>query len=242
MVSRYTLLSTSFEKTSMGNNYYKMVDLTSLYFDVPIVTRSYFSLCIVTTGLCALDMVSRYTLHFSVKLIFYEWQFWRLLTTFTYFGGSFGLEFFFHLFFLIQYSADLERTAYTGRSGAYAYLIIFAVVCLLVMAPQVNVPFLGESLVYVFVYVWGRLNKHVRLSFFGLVNFRAPQLVWMLMLLSYLLEKRFAHHLLGIVVGHLYYYLAFVYPSMTGVMLLKTPSWLLGDDESPDAVTLDNFH
>jgi len=217
-----------------------MADLTSLYSHLPIVTRSYLSVCILTTVLCVLDFVDTYTLYFSVKLIFSDWQFWRLLTTFTYFGDSFGLELFFHLFFLVNYSAALELT-FTGRSGAYIYLFIFAAVCLWILGSLMKVPFLGESLVYVIVYVWGRLNKHVRLSILGIINFRAPQLVWLLTLLSYSFKEGIKQHILGIVVGHLYYHLAFVYPSMTGVMLLKTPSWLLCGDELEGPITLDNF-
>jgi len=218
-----------------------MVDLVSFYFDIPVITRSYFSLCVLTTGLCVLEVINPFTLYYSVKMIFYEWQIWRLLTTFLYFGDSFGLDFVFQMFFLIQYSKDLEKTAFTGRSGGYAYMMIFGIGCLLLLAPLLNTPFLGESLTNMVVYVWGRLNKHVRLSFFGIVDFTAPKLVWMLLAFSYCFDKDVTYNLLGIIVGHLYYFLAFVYPSMTGVKLLKTPSWLLGDDETADAIPLDNF-
>merc|ERR1719285_759410 len=141
----------------------------------------------------------------------------------------------------MRYSSHLEQTAFTGRSGAYIYMYLFGVCSLLILATYLNDPFFGTSLTFMVVYVWGRLNKHLRLSLFGLIRFQAPTLVWMLLGLACFLRRGVTDHLLGICVGHLYYFLAFVYPEMTGVMLLKTPRWLLQDDELPDAVSLDNF-
>ncbi len=66
------------------------------------------------------------------------------------------------------------------------------------------------------VYVWGRRNCHVQMSLLGLFTFRAPYLPWVLLCTSMLLN----HHmtmsadLLGMGVGHIYYFLAFVYPKV----------------------------
>jgi hypothetical protein len=45
-------------------------------------------------------------------------------------------------------------------------------------------PFLGSSLAFMMVYVWGRRNQHVRMSFLGLFQFRAPYLPWVLLAFS----------------------------------------------------------
>lgn len=57
------------------------------------------------------------------------------------------------------------------------------------------------------VYVWGRRNEHVRMSFLGLFPFTAPYLPWVLFSFSILLGNSATTDLIGIIVGHMYYFL-----------------------------------
>jgi len=75
------------------------------------------------------------------------------------------------------------------------------------------------------VYLWSRRNESVSLSFLGLVNFSAPFLPWLLLLFTVLFGASATVDLLGIAVGHVYYFLSDVYPSLTGCRLLETPRW-----------------
>jgi Derlin-2/3 len=77
------------------------------------------------------------------------------------------------------------------------------------------------------VYVWGRRNMHVNMSFLGLFNFTAPFLPWVLLLFSVMLGSSPVVDLLGIGAGHVYFFLTDVYPQISGRRLLKTPSILL---------------
>eukprot|EP00640_Fibrocapsa_japonica_P007815 CAMPEP_0113938646 /NCGR_PEP_ID=MMETSP1339-20121228/5070_1 /TAXON_ID=94617 /ORGANISM="Fibrocapsa japonica" /LENGTH=150 /DNA_ID=CAMNT_0000941863 /DNA_START=378 /DNA_END=830 /DNA_ORIENTATION=+ /assembly_acc=CAM_ASM_000762 len=99
-------------------------------------------------------------------------------------------------------------------------------------APFVSVLFLGSSLTFMMVYVWGRLNQHVRMSFLGLFPFTAPYLPWVLLLFSVLLGHSPAVDVIGIVVGHLYYFFEFVFPEVARIRrwrvkrVLAAPSFL----------------
>ena len=74
------------------------------------------------------------------------------------------------------------------------------------------------------VYVWARRNPHVRMNFFGLLTFNAPYLPWVLLGFSLLLGNSIAVDLLGMAVGHFYYFLEDVFPNQRGGMrLLTTP-------------------
>lgn len=75
------------------------------------------------------------------------------------------------------------------------------------VAPFVNIHFLGSSLTFMMVYVWGRRNEHVRMSFLGLFPFTAPYLPWVLFSFSILLGNSATTDLIGIIVGHMYYFL-----------------------------------
>ncbi len=71
----------------------------------------------------------------------------------------------------------------------------------------VSLVFLGQAFTIMLVYVWSRRNPYVRMNFFGLLNFQAPFLPWVLMGFSLLLGNSIIVDLLGIAVGHIYFFL-----------------------------------
>eukprot|EP00514_Thraustochytrium_sp_LLF1b_P004219 CAMPEP_0184525380 /NCGR_PEP_ID=MMETSP0198_2-20121128/10065_1 /TAXON_ID=1112570 /ORGANISM="Thraustochytrium sp., Strain LLF1b" /LENGTH=252 /DNA_ID=CAMNT_0026916831 /DNA_START=502 /DNA_END=1260 /DNA_ORIENTATION=+ len=75
-------------------------------------------------------------------------------------------------------------------------------------------PFFGFSLTFMMVYVWGRRNEHAMMSFFGVFTFRAPYLPWVLLLFSLVLGSSATVDLIGIIVGHIYFYLDDIYPDV----------------------------
>ncbi|KAF6277800.1 derlin 3 [Rhinolophus ferrumequinum] len=87
--------------------------------------------------------------------------------------------------------------------------------------------FLGQALTAMLVYVWSRRSPQMRVNFFGLLTFQAPFLPWALMGFSMLLGNSILVDLLGIAVGHIYYFLEDVFPNQPGgKRLLLTPSFL----------------
>lgn len=94
----------------------------------------------------------------------------------------------------------------------------------------VNLVFLGQAFTIMLVYIWSRRNPYVRMNFFGLLIFQAPFLPWVLMGFSLLLGNSIIVDLLGIAVGHIYFFLEDVFPNQPGGgRLLRTPSvlWVL---------------
>jgi Derlin-2/3 len=200
-----------------------MSSIEEIYRSIPPVTRTYVTLAVLTTLGCALEVVSPLKLYLSWTRI--PVQPWRLLTNFTFFGPSISLDFIFHVFFLARYSRLLEETTFRGRSADYAWFLLVCGTLLTLTAPFVNVLFMGPSLTFAMVYLWSRRNESVSLSFLGLVNFSAPFLPWLLLLFTVLFGASATVDLLGIAVGHVYYFLSDVYPSLTGCRLLETPRW-----------------
>ena len=129
------------------------------------------------------------------------------------------------------------------------------------MGPWVNVFFLGSAQTFMLVYIWGRRNPQVRMNILGLFTFScvvggfflraacpptvarggcsprgpgrsAEWLPWVLIGLSMLLNNNTVADLMGIAVGHVYYFLDDVYPKpralggLGGHRVLATPAWL----------------
>lgn len=72
---------------------------------------------------------------------------------------------------------------------------------------------------FMMVYIWGRSpeNSQTRMNLLGLFVFRAPYLAWVLLLFSVVLGNPVETDLLGIIPGHIYYFLEFVYPKVADI-------------------------
>jgi Derlin-2/3 len=64
------------------------------------------------------------------------------------------------------------------------------------------------------------------MNFLELFTFKAPYLPWVILGFGYLLGQSPIFDLLGIVCGHIYYFLEDVYPQTSGRRILKTPGIL----------------
>ena len=150
-----------------------------------------------------------------------------------------------------RYSRLLEESS--GRSPAhYTWLLAYASTMLLFLAPWFSMPFLGHALSSVLVYIWSRRNPETRLSFLGLVVFKAPFLPWVLIGFSLLMHGNVPKdEICGIVIGHskfkgynvrgyitndllVYYFFNDVYPPMNNnARPLDPPLWWQRIFETP---------
>eukprot|EP00899_Mesostigma_viride_P007631 jgi/Mesvir1/1686/Mv21148-RA.1 len=190
--------------------------LEEWYKQMPVITRSYLTLSFLTTAGCALELISPFSIYFNRSLIFSKLQLWRLFTNFFFFGNL-GLDFLFHMFFLVRYCKLLEEGSFRGRTADFFYMLLFGGTLLTAVTaiPNINIQFLGSSLTFMMVYVWGRRNPNVQMSFLGLFNFSAPYLPWVLLVFSFMVGGSSLVDLLGMGVGHIYYFLEDVYPFLS---------------------------
>ena len=148
------------------------------------------------------------------------------MTCFCFYGGI-GFNFFFNLLFTYRYCRHLEEGSFRGRTADFLFMFIFGSISMIIIALFVNIVFLGSALTIMIVYIWSRRNPYVRMNFFGLLNFQAPYLPWVLFAFSLLLGNSVIVDLMGIIVGHIYYFLEDIFPHQHGgFKLLKTPRFL----------------
>ncbi|KAL9818362.1 putative derlin [Arabidopsis thaliana] len=225
------------------------------YKQMPIITRSYLTAAVVTTVGCSLELfigigvanewlslelsvviISPYNLYLNPTLVVKQYQFWRLVTNFLYFRKM-DLDFLFHMFFLARYCKLLEENSFRGKTADFLYMLLFGatvltgIVLIGGMIPYLSVSFskiifLSNSLTFMMVYVWSKQNPYIHMSFLGLFTFTAAYLPWVLLGFSILVGASAWGDFLGMIAGHAYYFLAFVYPRMTDRRPLKTPSFL----------------
>ena len=72
------------------------------------------------------------------------------------------------------------------------------------------------------------------MSFLGFFTFNAPYLPWVMLGFSVLLGNGVTMDLIGIGVGHFYFFLEYIYPVIAEIRgwrlkkILEPPTWLLG--------------
>lgn len=197
--------------------------VTQEYMQIPAVTRAYTTACVLTTAAVQLELITPFQLYFNPDLILKKYQIWRLITNFLFFGPL-GFSFLFNMIFLYRYCRMLEEGSFRGRTADFVYMFLFGGVLMTLFGLFANLFFLGQAFTIMLVYIWSRRNPYVRMNFFGLLNFQAPFLPWVLMGFSLLLGNSIVIDLLGIGVGHIYYFLEDVFPNQPGGRkLLTTP-------------------
>ncbi|XP_030631967.1 derlin-3 isoform X2 [Chanos chanos] len=199
--------------------------VTQEYLQIPPVTRAYTTACVLTTA-AQLEFITPFQLYFNPELILKRYQLWRLITNFLFFGPL-GFSFLFNMIFLYRYCRMLEEGSFRGRTADFVYMFFFGGLLMTFFGFFASLFFLGQAFTIMLVYVWSRRNPFVRMNFFGLLNFQAPFLPWVLMGFSLLLGNSIVIDLLGIGVGHMYYFLEDVFPNQPGgKKLLTTPGLL----------------
>eukprot|EP00270_Netrium_digitus_P021319 TRINITY_DN905_c0_g1_i1.p1 TRINITY_DN905_c0_g1~~TRINITY_DN905_c0_g1_i1.p1 ORF type:complete len:276 (-),score=71.06 TRINITY_DN905_c0_g1_i1:19-846(-) len=195
---------------------------------LPPITKAWGTCCFATTCLVQLHLLDPRLLDLSFSLVFGRFHVWRLLTNFL-FLGNFGMRFVMNLIVLARQGVQLESSTYAGRTSDFLFMVLFSALSMLVASlciPFIKLPFLSAALVFVIIYVWSREFPNASVNIFGLISVAGFYLPWLYVLLDLMLGGDVIEDLLGIAVGHLYYFLTVIYPATSGRVLLQTPFWL----------------
>ncbi len=161
-------------------------------------------------------------------------QLWRLGTCFFYWGRL-SFQFLINMMLLYRYSTALETTIYEGRKADYVFFLTFCAAFLLLSTALLPNPILSTGLLSSILYLWSRKNPDLEMSFMFGLRFKAIYLPWVLCAFKLLQGGMPIAELVGIVVGHLWYFITDLYPLQSGRILLKTPQFLYDIFPSPYA-------
>jgi Derlin-2/3 len=211
--------------------------ILSWYEEIPLISRLYMTTAVLVTTACYLDLISPLTLYYNHDLVMHKGQYWRLVSSFFFFG-TFSLDFIFHMYFVVRYCRLLEEGTFRGRTADFVNLLIYGAIFMLACTTMISIfsriKFLGHPMSFMMVYLWSRDpdNSDLRMNFLGVLQFSAPYLPWVLLVFSLLIGNPVEMDLLGIIVGHTYYFLDTVYPQIAAIrgwrlqQIIVTPSIL----------------
>lgn len=198
------------------------------YNSIPQLTKYWFTADVVLPMAARLGLIDLNNLILVPSLVWENFHIWRPVTSlFTYPIASGGFHYLMMLYFLYQYATRLEGTDFLGKPADMAYML------LVIFSTTVGVGFimklmiLFEVPIMAVLYVWCQLNKDVIVQFFFGVKLQAQYLPWVLCLFNMIVKGGGMIELIGIFVGHVYYFLKFRYSQeFGGPNLLETPQWI----------------
>nr|DAD48888.1 TPA_asm: hypothetical protein HUJ06_018825 [Nelumbo nucifera] len=124
---------------------------------------------------------------------------------------------------IARYGVQLERGPFERRTADFLWMMIFGALSAI---PLLWTPFLGISLVFMLLYVWSREFPNAQINIYGLVTLKAFYLPWTMLALDVIFGSPLMPDLLGIIAGHLYYFITVLHPLSGGKNILKTPIWV----------------
>ncbi|ONI24988.1 hypothetical protein PRUPE_2G273500 [Prunus persica] len=197
------------------------------YRSLPPVSKTYGVACFMTAAALYLQLYNPSNIELDYGLVIKRFQVWRLITSF-FFLGPFSFPFAFRLIIIARYGVGLERGPFDKRTADYVWMLVFGAISLLVMAvvPYLFSPFMGPSVVFMIVYVWSREFPNARINIYGLVSLKGFYLPWAFLGLDLIFGDPLKPDILGMVAGHLYYFLTVLHPLAGGKLMLKTPLWV----------------
>lgn len=197
------------------------------YKALPPISKAYGTLCLVTTTVYQLGLIHPQQIALIHELVFFRFQVWRLFTNFFFLGG-FSINFGIRVLMIARYGVQLENGPFQRRTADFLWMMIFGALSLLALSliPLYESYFMGVSLVFMLLYLWSREFPTANINIYGLVTLKAFYLPWAMLGLDVIFGSPIMPDLLGIIAGHLYYFLTVLHPLAGGKNILKTPVWV----------------
>jgi len=219
-----------------------MADIGDWFNGLPYFTRYWFGGTVGLSLLARLGVISGRFLVLTYDQFLNKFEIWRPITALFFYPISpqTGFHFLINLYFLVSYSKLLETGVYGPRPADYAFLLLFAFLASVISALFMNVMVLMDPMVMCILYIYCQLNKDTIVSFWFGTQFRAMYLPWVLFGFNMIISGGGLTELMGILVGHLYFFLKFQYAQdYGGQELIPTPafleSWFPGARQQPPA-------
>lgn len=202
-----------------------MGDVVDWFNSMPPMTRYWFGGTLVFSLIGRFALINSYRFILDYHLLFHKFQLWRPVTALFY--HPVGLHFLMLLYILYKYSLKLETGHFVMKPADYLFMLLFNWICSVILALIGGMGLLMEPMVLAVLYVWCQLNKDVMVTFWFGFTCKAMYLPYVMAAFNFVFFNGGVMMVLGIIVGHFYYFLTIKYPQdFGGATLLHTPEIL----------------
>jgi len=209
--------------------------ISDWFNSLPLITRYWFGGAAGLTLAGNFGIVPAHKLIYDFPSVRHTFHVWRLLTSFLY-VGSFSINTLMGLYMLYQFSKQYEgggpyNTGAGGGTADYLFCLLFGMagclMCFHLLGGLIPIaPLFTRNLTFYVLYVWGRKNPNVDANIWG-VPVKGMYLPFAYLALNVLLGNPYWDILVGIGLGHSFYFLVDVWPLVYGKDLLHTPQFFI---------------
>jgi len=171
------------------------------------------------------EAITKYDIYLSFQLIYSKFQMWRLFTNLFYFGDI-SIISLFSITMLYRCSRRLEEHTFRNNAADYLFFLLIGVTVMSTVSYLIELTVLSKSFLTMLLYLWSRYNRNMVLLLFGFIPMKAPYITWFFVLLDVIMGEPIAYDILGIAIGHLFYFFNDIYPKLPqsqGKKIFKAP-------------------
>jgi Derlin-2/3 len=178
------------------------------YKEIPLVTKLLFTSTVAATVLVSTGMCDQGLFYFASQLILRKFHIWRLFTPFI-FSFPFSIDFAMHTYLLYdncrRYELNPFNTGGGGNSSDFLFMVLLGMAAMCVAAYFFNLSLMSNPLLYMIMY--------------------ALYSPWVSLLIYIVMGYSVTLPLIGIAVGHIYFFVISVLPDSHGIDLIRTPEF-----------------
>lgn len=178
---------------------------------LPPITKAVFVLSVLLTGMVSFGIIDVQKVLESWPHIVYGLQLWRPVTSVIY-CGTLSFNFLFELYMLVTYLRGIEihlsgPKDYTDLFGLFLF---FKIHCFII---GYFIPLYFQTPVFIsmLVYLWSRKDPSAIVILYGF-TFKAWHLPFVFTLLALLINTSIIYNIIGIFIGHTYYFIKYIIP------------------------------
>jgi Derlin-2/3 len=125
-----------------------------------------------------------------------------------------------------RYENNPYNTGGGGTTADFIYMILIGAAIILSIAHIYDFFILSEPILYMIMYVWSRRDPDVLLNIYGF-RFKGLYLPWIYLAIRLVMGNDIILPLIGIGVGHLYYFAVVVLPTTYNLNIVQTPKFCI---------------
>jgi Derlin-2/3 len=191
-------------------------------------TRILTFISIILSIISATHLASGLDYFYSPRMILEFKQYWRLFTSFLYFG-DFSFQMLLRLFSFVQYSATLESKVFIGKPEDFIIFLVFGWIAFLTFGRLLCTPFLSDYLFSYVLYYWAKHfgDEHIRI-----LTLPMDIPVQYMPVISLIIDffqngpRRCFSVMLSFIIAHLFFFIRDVVGIQYNKVLLRAPNWL----------------
>jgi Derlin-2/3 len=201
----------------------------TLFLDQAPITRSITIVAFVMMVLTYFNVVDQIDLFFDKDVIFRNNEWYRFFTSLFYFGGM-KLSTLSNIFGFVNFASKVESSIFSNRPAEYLMFIAFAAVMNWISSIMfTGEMFFGAALASVCFYYWSKHYADQSMQVMGIPFFiKSGYVPFIYVALAYTRGgfQAMIPDLMGIIIGHIYYYCHDVMAIRFNTKLLKAPECL----------------